>query len=44
MIIFINDIPDDLNPIVGAVYNVEITEAFDYDLVGRIKEDPSILV
>ena len=34
--ILINDMPDDLQPAVGAIYSVEITEAYDYDLVGRI--------
>ena len=34
--ILINDMPDDLRPVVGTIYNVEITEALDYDLVGRI--------
>jgi len=34
--ILINDMPDGLEPVPGAVYTVEITEAFDYDLVGRI--------
>jgi len=34
--ILINDMPDDLQPIVGKIYNVEITEALEYDLVGRI--------
>lgn len=34
--ILINDMPDDLQPVPGSVYTVEITEAFDYDLVGRI--------
>ncbi len=39
--IFINDVPDDLDPVVGTVYDVEITEAFDYDLVGRITDQPT---
>lgn len=34
--IFINDMPEDLQPLVGRIYNVEITEALNYDLVGRI--------
>lgn len=34
--VLINDMPEDLDPVVGHVYNVEITEAFEYDLVGRI--------
>ena len=34
--ILINDMPEDLKPQIGAVYNVRITEAFEYDLVGEI--------
>ncbi len=34
--ILINDMPDDLDPKVGAIYNVKITEAHEYDLVGAI--------
>lgn len=34
--ILINDIPEGLLPEVGSIYNVEITDALDYDLVGRI--------
>jgi ribosomal protein S12 methylthiotransferase len=34
--ILINDMPEDLKPEVGKIYNVEITEALEYDLVGRI--------
>ncbi len=34
--ILINDMPEDFEPRVGALYNVEITEALDYDLIGRI--------
>lgn len=34
--IFINDIPENLEPRVGAIYNVKITEAHEYDLVGEI--------
>lgn len=34
--ILINDIPEGLQPEVGSIYNVEITDALDYDLVGRI--------
>jgi ribosomal protein S12 methylthiotransferase len=34
--ILINDIPDDLEPQVGAIYDVRITEAHAYDLVGEI--------
>jgi ribosomal protein S12 methylthiotransferase len=34
--ILINDIPDDLDPRIGEIYNVRITEAHEYDLVGEI--------
>ena len=34
--ILINDMPEDLQPKVGAIYNVRITEAHEYDLVGAI--------
>ena len=34
--ILINDIPEDLEPEIGAIYNVRITEAHEYDLVGEI--------
>ena len=34
--ILINDMPEDLQPEVGKIYNVEITDALEYDLVGRI--------
>jgi ribosomal protein S12 methylthiotransferase len=34
--VLINDMPDDFEPEIGAVYNVRITEAHDYDLVGAI--------
>ena len=34
--ILINDVPEDLNPQIGAIYNVTITEAHEYDLVGAI--------
>jgi len=34
--ILINDMPDDLDPQIGAIYNVRITEAHEYDLVGAI--------
>lgn len=34
--ILINDMPDDLEPQIGAIYNVKITEAHEYDLVGAI--------
>ena len=34
--ILINDVPDGLEPRIGTIYRVMITEAHDYDLVGRI--------
>jgi len=34
--ILINDMPDDLDPQIGAIYDVKITEAHEYDLVGAI--------
>lgn len=34
--ILINDMPEDLEPKIGAVYNVRITQAHEYDLVGEI--------
>ncbi len=34
--ILINDVPEGLSPQIGAVYDVLITEAHDYDLVGEI--------
>jgi len=34
--ILINDIPEDLEPQIGGIYNVRITEAHAYDLVGKI--------
>lgn len=34
--ILINDMPDSLDPQIGAIYNVKITEAHEYDLVGAI--------
>src|SRR5687768_5984330 len=34
--ILINDMPDELDPQIGAVYDVRITEAHEYDLVGAI--------
>lgn len=39
--ILINDMPEDLEPQIGSIYNVEITEALDYDLVGRITSTPA---
>jgi ribosomal protein S12 methylthiotransferase len=37
--ILINDAPDDFAPEIGAFYNVEITEAHNYDLLGRILQN-----
>ncbi|MGI8848597.1 MAG: 30S ribosomal protein S12 methylthiotransferase RimO, partial [Pyrinomonadaceae bacterium] len=34
--IVINDAPENFEPLSGHFYNVEITEAFNYDLIGRI--------
>ncbi len=34
--ILINDMPEDLDPQIGAIYDVQITEAHEYDLVGAI--------
>jgi ribosomal protein S12 methylthiotransferase len=34
--ILINDAPENFEPLSGHFYNVEITEAFNYDLIGRI--------
>ena len=34
--VLINDVPDGLVPAAGEIVNVEITEAHEYDLVGRI--------
>ena len=34
--VLINDVPEDFVPLAGAIVNVEITEAHEYDLVGRI--------
>ena len=34
--ILINDIPEDLKPQIGCIYNVRITDAHAYDLVGEI--------
>jgi ribosomal protein S12 methylthiotransferase len=34
--ILINDMPEDLDPKIGAIYDVKITEAHEYDLVGAI--------
>ncbi len=34
--ILINDMPEDLKPIIGEIYNVKISEAHNYDLIGAI--------
>ena len=34
--ILINDMPEDLEPELGAIYHVRITEAHEYDLIGSI--------
>src|SRR5687767_8519419 len=34
--ILINDIPEDIEPEIGAIYDVKITEAHEYDLIGAI--------
>jgi ribosomal protein S12 methylthiotransferase len=34
--ILINDIPEGLEPAVGSIYDVRITEAHEYDLIGEI--------
>ena len=34
--ILINDMPEDLEPKIGAIYNVKINEAHEYDLIGEI--------
>jgi ribosomal protein S12 methylthiotransferase len=34
--ILINDMPEGFEPEVGEIYDVRITKAFDYDLVGEI--------
>lgn len=34
--ILINDMPEDFEPKVGEIYNVRISEAHDYDLIGEI--------
>lgn len=36
--ILINDMPEGFEPKVGAIYDVKITEAHEYDLVGAIEE------
>ncbi len=34
--VLINDMPEDLEPKIGTIYNVKISEALQYDLVGEI--------
>ena len=34
--ILINDMPENLNPKIGEIYNVKITQAHEYDLIGEI--------
>jgi ribosomal protein S12 methylthiotransferase len=34
--ILINDMPEGLQPELGAVYDVKITDAYEYDLIGEI--------
>ncbi len=34
--ILINDMPENLEPKIGEIYNVKITEAHEYDLIGEI--------
>ncbi len=34
--ILINDMPEDFEPQIGAIYNVRINEAHEYDLIGEI--------
>ncbi len=34
--ILINDMPEDLDPKIGEIYNVKISEAHNYDLIGEI--------
>ena len=34
--ILINDMPEDFNPQIGAIYDVKISEAHNYDLIGEI--------
>lgn len=36
--ILINDMPENLQPEIGAIYDVQITQAHEYDLVGKIVE------
>ena len=37
--ILINDMPEDFQPEIGLIYNVKITEAHEYDLIGEITID-----
>ncbi len=39
--ILINDMPEGLEPQIGSIYNVKITEAHEYDLVGEILPRPT---
>jgi len=34
--ILINDMPEDFEPQIGSIYNVKISEAYNYDLIGEI--------
>jgi ribosomal protein S12 methylthiotransferase len=34
--ILINDMPEDFEPKIGAIYDVRISEAYNYDLIGQI--------
>ena len=34
--ILINDMPEGFEPAIGSIYNIRITEAHEYDLVGEI--------
>ncbi len=34
--ILINDMPEDLNPQIGGIYDVRISEALEYDLIGEL--------
>jgi ribosomal protein S12 methylthiotransferase len=34
--ILINDMPENLEPAIGGIYDVRITEAYEYDLIGEI--------
>jgi ribosomal protein S12 methylthiotransferase len=36
--VFVNDVPEDVQPEPGRFYRCQITEAHDYDLVARIVE------